>query len=192
MNLVAALSVLIHSTAVRIRDTTWAAALRDVLVVSVRGARSAATHMADGDFDGDRAWICWDPRVLHDVTPVMAAKTSTAVGATVPSLCCSRVAVNCKCTTVPPVDTSRGGFTTLENSIQHTHKSSLGALGVAQWYKHLRRHLWRLHRHAQAIGVLSLAHESCADRLGADHPKALQLAKEVKSCMAAEKQDKEV
>eukprot|EP00727_Mastigamoeba_balamuthi_P009064 m51a1_g4780 putative -domain-containing protein (1476) ;mRNA; r:45152-50768 len=39
---------------------------RDVLVLSTRGAVSPASLMSGGDYDGDRAFVCWDRRLIPD------------------------------------------------------------------------------------------------------------------------------
>ena len=38
---------------------------RDVIVFSVKGACSLAEKLSGGDFDGDRAWVCWDPSIVQ-------------------------------------------------------------------------------------------------------------------------------
>ena len=38
------------------------------LVLSTRGERSEADRMSGGDFDGDTAWVCWDPELVHTIS----------------------------------------------------------------------------------------------------------------------------
>ncbi len=37
---------------------------RDVIVFSSKGTRSLAEKLSGGDFDGDKAWICWEPTLV--------------------------------------------------------------------------------------------------------------------------------
>ena len=37
---------------------------RDVIVFSSKGTCSLAEKLSGGDFDGDRAWICWEPSIV--------------------------------------------------------------------------------------------------------------------------------
>lgn len=48
--------------------------LKDVVVFSTQGDISLATLLSGGDFDGDQAWVCWEPALVdafeNSVTPV--------------------------------------------------------------------------------------------------------------------------
>ena len=48
---------------------------RDVVVFSSKGQCSLAKKLSGGDFDGDKAWICWDPDI---VGPFRNAEVPTA------------------------------------------------------------------------------------------------------------------
>ena len=37
---------------------------QDVIIFSSKGADSLAGKLSGGDYDGDKAWICWDPRIV--------------------------------------------------------------------------------------------------------------------------------
>ncbi|KAF8430536.1 RNA dependent RNA polymerase-domain-containing protein [Terfezia claveryi] len=39
--------------------------LKDVIVFSRQGLRSLASLLSGGDYDGDKCWICWDPRIVE-------------------------------------------------------------------------------------------------------------------------------
>ena len=43
-------------------------AYRDVIIFSVKGACSLASKLSGGDYDGDRAWVCWDPSIVNKFT----------------------------------------------------------------------------------------------------------------------------
>lgn len=47
---------------------------RDVIVFSSKGTSSLAEKLSGGDFDGDKAWICWEPSI---VTPFSNALVPT-------------------------------------------------------------------------------------------------------------------
>ena len=38
---------------------------RDVIVFPSKGSRSLASKLSGGDYDGDRAWVCWDPQIAQ-------------------------------------------------------------------------------------------------------------------------------
>lgn len=40
--------------------------LRDVVVFSARGDAPLAATLSGGDYDGDKAWVCWDPEVVNN------------------------------------------------------------------------------------------------------------------------------
>lgn len=40
--------------------------LKDVVVFSVRGDSPLADMLSGGDYDGDRAWVCWDPDIVRN------------------------------------------------------------------------------------------------------------------------------
>ena len=37
---------------------------RDVIIFSSKGSRSLADKLSGGDYDGDMAWICWEPSIV--------------------------------------------------------------------------------------------------------------------------------
>ncbi|OAA56359.1 RNA-dependent RNA polymerase [Niveomyces insectorum RCEF 264] len=41
-------------------------ALKDVIVFSSKGDRPLADKLSGGDYDGDMAWVCWDPRIVDN------------------------------------------------------------------------------------------------------------------------------
>ena len=41
---------------------------RDVIVFSSKATRSLAEKLSGGDFDGDKAWICWEPSLVTQFT----------------------------------------------------------------------------------------------------------------------------
>lgn len=40
--------------------------LRDVIVFSKKGNIPLADKLSGGDYDGDRAWVCWDPDIVNN------------------------------------------------------------------------------------------------------------------------------
>ncbi|ROT39867.1 hypothetical protein SODALDRAFT_377778 [Sodiomyces alkalinus F11] len=40
--------------------------LKDVIVFSTKGDRSLADKLSGGDYDGDQAWVCWDPTIVNN------------------------------------------------------------------------------------------------------------------------------
>ncbi|KAK0101304.1 hypothetical protein ONS95_006481 [Cadophora gregata] len=42
--------------------------LKDVIVFSTKGKPSLADKLSGGDFDGDIAWVCWEPTIVNDFT----------------------------------------------------------------------------------------------------------------------------
>lgn len=38
--------------------------LKDVIVFPLRGEESLASKLSGGDYDGDKAWVCWDPDIV--------------------------------------------------------------------------------------------------------------------------------
>ncbi|KAF4966013.1 hypothetical protein FZEAL_10702, partial [Fusarium zealandicum] len=40
--------------------------LKDVIVFSSLGKESLANKLSGGDYDGDRAWVCWDPNIVNN------------------------------------------------------------------------------------------------------------------------------
>ncbi|KAL1984058.1 hypothetical protein VTN96DRAFT_9655 [Rasamsonia emersonii] len=49
------------------RRAVWKHELRhfkDVIVFSSRGEKPLASLLSGGDYDGDKPWICWDPRIV--------------------------------------------------------------------------------------------------------------------------------
>lgn len=64
--------------------------LRDVIIFSSKGDMPLAGKLSGGDYDGDKAWICWDPDIVNnfhnhplppkpDFSPYLA-KDSTKLG----------------------------------------------------------------------------------------------------------------
>ncbi|CAK7264606.1 hypothetical protein SEPCBS57363_001160 [Sporothrix epigloea] len=41
-------------------------ALKDVIVFSSKGRSPLAEMLSGGDYDGDMAWVCWDPRIVDN------------------------------------------------------------------------------------------------------------------------------
>lgn len=68
-----------HTAAVSLPELV-ASALVDVLVLSTQGSVSQACLMAGGDFDGDDAFVTWEPTIVEAITavPVAAAAAQTA------------------------------------------------------------------------------------------------------------------
>ncbi|KAL8655036.1 MAG: hypothetical protein Q9226_003197 [Calogaya cf. arnoldii] len=52
-------------------------AYRDVIVFSSKGACSLAEKLSGGDYDGDKAWVCWEPRVVGPFENAPVAKSSS-------------------------------------------------------------------------------------------------------------------
>ncbi|KAL8905139.1 MAG: hypothetical protein Q9171_006787 [Xanthocarpia ochracea] len=50
---------------------------RDVIVFSSKGACSLAEKLSGGDYDGDKAWICWEPCVVNPFENAPVAKKSS-------------------------------------------------------------------------------------------------------------------
>ena len=48
----------------------WSDILKDVIVISTKGSVSVATMLAGGDFDGDKAFLAWDERLVEQCNPV--------------------------------------------------------------------------------------------------------------------------
>ncbi|KAI9166522.1 putative efflux pump gsfJ [Paramyrothecium foliicola] len=40
--------------------------LKDVIIFSTKGDSPLADKLSGGDYDGDRAWICWDPEIVNN------------------------------------------------------------------------------------------------------------------------------
>jgi hypothetical protein len=43
---------------------------KDVILFSTKGTISGAKKLSGGDFDGDKAWVCWDPEIVGNFTNV--------------------------------------------------------------------------------------------------------------------------
>ncbi|CAK7224138.1 hypothetical protein SBRCBS47491_005446 [Sporothrix bragantina] len=41
-------------------------ALKDVIIFSSKGNSPLAEMLSGGDYDGDKAWVCWDPRIVNN------------------------------------------------------------------------------------------------------------------------------
>ncbi|KAI9845512.1 MAG: hypothetical protein M1837_004851 [Sclerophora amabilis] len=39
---------------------------KDVIVFSTKGSTPLASVLSGGDYDGDEAWVCWEPRIVHN------------------------------------------------------------------------------------------------------------------------------
>ncbi|KAL8670790.1 MAG: hypothetical protein Q9168_004688 [Polycauliona sp. 1 TL-2023] len=50
---------------------------RDVIVFSSKGSCSLAEKLSGGDYDGDKAWICWEPRVVDPFENAPVAKPAS-------------------------------------------------------------------------------------------------------------------
>jgi hypothetical protein len=76
-------------------QSSWREVLVDVCVISIRGKISDATKMMCGDFDGDIAFVCFDPKITAKVqprTPTPWYKYSRCVQSDEKSDCCSHLA----------------------------------------------------------------------------------------------------
>ena len=51
--------------------------LRYGLVLSTKGLKSEADKMSGGDYDGDIAWVCWNPNIVDHVKDLEAEDTTT-------------------------------------------------------------------------------------------------------------------
>ena len=51
--------------------------LRDVIVFSSRGQTSLASKLSGGDYDGDKAWICWDECLVDPFQNAMTSEQPT-------------------------------------------------------------------------------------------------------------------
>lgn len=40
--------------------------LKDVIVFPIKGNPSLAAKLSGGDYDGDRAWVCWEPSIVNN------------------------------------------------------------------------------------------------------------------------------
>ncbi|UKZ88673.1 uncharacterized protein TrAFT101_004417 [Trichoderma asperellum] len=40
--------------------------LKDVIIFSTKGSDPLADKLSGGDYDGDMAWVCWDPRIVQN------------------------------------------------------------------------------------------------------------------------------
>lgn len=38
---------------------------RDVVIFSSKGSTSLASKLSGGDYDGDKAWVCWEPKIVE-------------------------------------------------------------------------------------------------------------------------------
>ena len=38
---------------------------KDVMVFPSRGRRALADYLSGGDYDGDKVWVCWDPKIVE-------------------------------------------------------------------------------------------------------------------------------
>ncbi|KAI9838363.1 MAG: hypothetical protein M1819_005631 [Sarea resinae] len=50
---------------------------KDVILFSSKGDRPLADILSGGDYDGDAAWVCWDPRLVDNFTNVPKPHTPT-------------------------------------------------------------------------------------------------------------------
>ena len=51
--------------------------LRYGLVLSTKGLKSEAQKMSGGDYDGDKAWVCWNSNIVDHVKDLEAEDTTT-------------------------------------------------------------------------------------------------------------------
>lgn len=51
--------------------------LRYGLVLSTKGLKSEAQKMSGGDYDGDKAWVCWNQNIVDEVMDLDAENTTT-------------------------------------------------------------------------------------------------------------------
>lgn len=62
--------------------------LRDIIIFSAKGDSPLASLLSGGDYDGDKAWVCWDPEIVDnfqnhplppkpDFTPYLAKDRTT-------------------------------------------------------------------------------------------------------------------
>ncbi|GJN77134.1 hypothetical protein PLIIFM63780_000623 [Purpureocillium lilacinum] len=49
---------------VRVISHTTLRRLKDVIVMSTKGTMSLAEKLSGGDYDGDKAWVCWDREIV--------------------------------------------------------------------------------------------------------------------------------
>ncbi|KAH8648331.1 RNA dependent RNA polymerase-domain-containing protein [Tricladium varicosporioides] len=54
--------------------------LKDVIVFPVKGNPSLAQKLSGGDYDGDRAWICWEPSIVQNFKSAEPPKQPDLVG----------------------------------------------------------------------------------------------------------------
>ena len=45
--------------------------VRDIIVFSTKGNRSCASKLSGGDYDGDRVFVCWEPRLNAEIIRTM-------------------------------------------------------------------------------------------------------------------------
>lgn len=48
--------------------------LKDVIIFSSKGDSPLADMLSGGDYDGDMAWVCWDPRIVENFSNAPAPK----------------------------------------------------------------------------------------------------------------------
>ncbi|PVH75060.1 hypothetical protein DL98DRAFT_498953 [Cadophora sp. DSE1049] len=53
--------------------------LKDVIVFSTKGKPSLADKLSGGDFDGDIAWVCWEPSIVNNFTSAEVPKACNLV-----------------------------------------------------------------------------------------------------------------
>ena len=51
--------------------------VRDIIVFSTKGNRSCASKLSGGDYDGDRVFVCWEPRLNAEISPHYEAPLHT-------------------------------------------------------------------------------------------------------------------
>lgn len=53
--------------------------LKDVIVFPIKGNPSLADKLSGGDYDGDRAWVCWEQDIVNNFDPVELTKGPSLV-----------------------------------------------------------------------------------------------------------------
>ena len=123
----------------------------DCVVFSTHGSSSPASMMSGGDYDGDLAWVCWDPRLLS--FPLSPPPPPLPIS--------SDPAIN-----VDPASLIRVGDAVGWGSSNY--------INVPRLEKHLIDH-FLLHSKSK-LGELTIIHSRWAEGEGLDHPTTIRLA----------------
>lgn len=54
--------------------------LKDIILFPRTGARALADLLSGGDYDGDRAWVCWDPDIVKNFSNAMPYEPRDFIG----------------------------------------------------------------------------------------------------------------